>query len=140
MQNTEPTVPVSLTSLLNSLHSLLQQQTQLLPALHSQLGLPYTSLAGGLSALEQELTACVERRVDLRCKQVGEWMEKCVVVESDCTRCSKALGGHIMVTGTGIGELRKEHDLPIRHDTLAEHQERLRQVSTTVVSDRSQRS
>ena len=136
----EPTVPVSLTSLLNSLHSRLQQQTQLLPALRSQLGLPHASLADELSALERELTAYVERQIDLRDKQVDEWMEKCVVVESDCTRYSKALGGHIKVAGSGIGELRKEHVLPIRYDTLAEHQERLRQVSTTVVSDRSQRS
>ena len=123
---------MSLTSLLNSLHSHLQQQTQLLPALHSQLGLPHTSLADELSALEEELTACVERQIDLRRKQVDEWMEKCVVVENDCTRYSKALGGHIKVAGSGIGELRKEHILPKRYDALTEHQERLRQVSTTV--------
>jgi len=131
-QTMESTAPVSLTSLLNSLHSHLQQQTQLLPALHSQLGLPHTSLADELSALEQELTACVERQIDLRRKQVDEWMEKCAAVESDCGRYSKALGGHIKVAGSGIGELRKEHVLPKRYDALAEHQERLRQVSTTV--------
>ena len=121
---------MSLTSLLNSLHSHLQQQTQLLPALHSQLGLPHTSLADELSALEEELTACVERQIDLRRKQVDEWMENCVVVENDCSRYSKALGGHIKVAGSGIGELRKEHILPKRYDALTEHQERLRQVST----------
>ena len=125
----ESTAPVSLTSLLNSLHSHLQQQTQLLPALHSQLGLPPTSLADELSALEEELTACVERQIDLRRKQVDEWMERCVVVENDCTRYSKALGGYIKVAGSGIGELRKEHILPKRYDALTEHQERLRQVS-----------
>ena len=130
-QNMESTAPVSLTSLLNSLHSHLQQQTQLLPALHSQLGLPHTSLADELSALEQELTACVERQIDLRRKQVDEWMQKCSVVEDDCGRYSKALGGHIKVTGSGIGELRKEHILPKRYDALTEHQERLRQVSMT---------
>ena len=128
----ESTAPVSLTSLLNSLHSHLQQQTQLLPALHSQLGLPHTSLADELSALEAELTVCVERQIDLRRKQVDEWMGKCVVVENDCARYSKALGGHIKVVGSGIGELRKEHVLPKRYDALTEHQERLRQVSTTV--------
>ena len=72
---------------------------------------------------------CVERQIDLRRKQVDEWMEKCSVVENDCARYSKALGGHIKVTGSGIGELRKEHILPKRYDTLAERQERLRQVS-----------
>lgn len=127
----ESTAPVSLTSLLNSLHSHLQQQTQLLPTLHSQLGLPHTSLADELSALEQELTACVERQIDLRRKQVDEWMEKCAMVENDCARYSKALGGYIKVAGSGIGELRKEHVLPKRYDALTEHQERLRQVSTT---------
>lgn len=50
------------------------------------------------------------------------------MVENDCTRYSKALGGHIKVAGSGIGELRKEHVLPKRYDALAEHQERLRQV------------
>ncbi|KAF9787832.1 microtubule associated protein-domain-containing protein [Thelephora terrestris] len=124
----ESTAPVSLTSLLNSLHSHLQQQTQLLPALHSQLGLPHTSLADELSALEQELTACVERQIDLRRKQVDEWMQKCSAVEDDCGRYSKALGGHIKVTGSGIGEVRKEHILPKRYDALTEHQERLRQL------------
>lgn len=128
----ESTAPVSLTSLLNSLHSHLQQQTQLLPALHSQLGLPHTSLADELSALEQELTACVERQIDLRRRQVDEWVQKCSVVENDCARYSKALGGHIKVTGSGIGDLKKEHVLPKRYDTLAEHQERLRQVSMMV--------
>ena len=75
---------------------------------------------------------CVERQIDLRRKQVDEWMGKCVVVENDCARYSKALGGHIKVVGNGIGELRKEHVLPKRYDALTEHQERLRQVSTTV--------
>lgn len=126
----ESTAPVSLTSLLNSLHTHLQQQTQLLPALHSQLGLPHTSLADELSALEQELTACVERQIDLRRKQVDQWMDKCAAVENDCARYSKALGGHIKVVGSGIGELKKEHVLPKRYDALAVHQERLRQVST----------
>ena len=59
-------------------------------------------------------------------------MERCVVVENDCTRYSKALGGHIKVAGSGIGELRKEHILPKRYDALTEHQERLRQVSMAV--------
>ena len=73
----------------------------------------------------------MERQIDLRRKQVDEWMSKCVVVENDCARYSKALGGHIKVTGSGIGELRKEHVLPKRYDALTEHQERLRQVSAT---------
>ena len=131
-RNMESTASVSLTSLLNSLHTHLQQQTQLLPALHSQLGLPHTSLADELSALEQELTVCVERQIDLRRRQVDQWMEKCAAVENDCARYSKALGGHIKVVGSGIGELRKEHVLPKRYDALAGHQERLRQVSTIV--------
>ena len=59
-------------------------------------------------------------------------MERCVVVENDCVRYSKALGGHIKVAGSGIGELRKEHVLPKRYDALTEHQERLRQVSAVV--------
>lgn len=120
---------VSLTSLLNSLHSHLQQQTQLLPTLHAQLGLPATGLADELLALEKELTSCVERQIDLRRKQVDEWHEKCTRVEADCSNYIKALGTNIKVAGTSIGELRKEHILPKRFEGLSEHQERLRQVS-----------
>lgn len=119
---------VSLTSLLNSLHSHLQQQTQLLPTLHAQLGLPPTGLADELLALEKELTSCVERQIDLRRSQVDEWIDKCTQVEVDCANYTKALGAHIKVAGTGIAELRKEHVLPRRFEGLSEHQERLRQV------------
>jgi protein regulator of cytokinesis 1 len=124
---------MSLTSLLNSLHSHLQQQTQLLPTLHAQLGLPSTGLADELLALEQELTACVERQIDLRRKQVDGWMEKCNQVEIECTKYTKSLGAHVKSTGTGIGELRKEHVLPRRFEALSEHQERLRQVGFCVL-------
>jgi Ase1/PRC1/MAP65 family protein len=121
---------VSLTSLLNSLHSHLQQQTQLLPTLHAQLGLPPTGLADELLALEQELTSCVERQINLRRKQVDEWLEKCTQIENECNNYTKALGTHLKVTGNGIGELRKEPVLPKRFEAFSAHQERLRQVGS----------
>lgn len=119
---------VSLTSLLNSLHSHLQQQTQLLPTLHAQLGLPTNSLADELLALEKELTSCVERQIDLRRKQVDEWVDRCMQIEEQCGKYTIALGSHNKVAGGSIGELRKEHVLPKRFEALSEHQERLRQV------------
>ncbi|THH09818.1 hypothetical protein EW146_g8570, partial [Bondarzewia mesenterica] len=66
----------SITSLLDSLHTHLQSQTQLLPTLHAQLGLPPTALADELSALQQTLTQCVEDQIDGRRKQVNEWTAK----------------------------------------------------------------
>jgi hypothetical protein len=123
---------VSLTSLLNSLHSHLQQQTQLLPTLHTQLGLPTNSLADELLALEKELTSCVERQIDLRRKQVDEWLNRCTQVEDECGKYAKALGTHNKVAGSGIGEFRKEQVLPKRFEALSEHQERLRQVSSSI--------
>lgn len=118
----------TITSLLNSLHTSLQAQTQLLPGLHSQLGLPPTALADELSTLQQELTQCVEKQIDLRKKQVEEWMEKCNDVEEDCLRYGKALGNHVKATGSSVGEIRKEQVLPRRFEKATEYQEKMRQV------------
>lgn len=118
----------TITSLLNSLHTHLQSQTQLLPTLHSQLGLPPTALHDELAALQQQLTQCVESQINLRRKQVDEWMEKCALVEDDCIRYGRALGGHLKSSGSSVGEIRKEQVLPRRFELISEYQEKLRQV------------
>lgn len=119
----------TLTSLLNSLHTHLQSQTQLLPTLHAQLGLPSTALADELRTLEKQLMESVESQIDSRRKEVDTWMQKCETAESECLRYSKALGGTIKATESSVGEVRKELVLPKRHQMALEYQERLRQVS-----------
>jgi len=120
-----------LTSLLTSLHTHLQTQTQLLPTLYAQLGLPTTALEDELTALQQQLVEKIEVQIDKRRKEVDEWMEKCEVLENQCTRYTKALGANIKATGTSLGELRKEQALPRRYDMISEYQEKLRQVHAT---------
>ncbi|KAG7095227.1 hypothetical protein E1B28_006002 [Marasmius oreades] len=120
-----------LTSLLDSLHSHLQTQTQLLPTLHAQLGLPATALEDELRVLRTKLMNGVESQIDLRKKEVEGWMHKCDVVETECLRYSKALGGNIKATGSSVGELRKEIVLPKRYEIGLEYQEKLRQLYHT---------
>lgn len=123
-----PPTSLTLTSLLNSLHTHLQTQTQLLPTLHAQLGLPPTALEDELKTLQQQLMLSVDNRMDVRRKEVERWMEKCDGIEDACIRYSKALGGNIKVTGSSVGELRKEQVLPRRYEMVTEYQEKLRQV------------
>lgn len=118
-----------LTSLLNSLHTHLQSQTQLLPTLHAQLGLPVTALEDELDSLKQKLMQSVESQIESRKKEVEKWVDKCGQVEVQCIRYSKALGGNIKATGSSVGELRKEQALPKRFEMVSEYQEKLRQVS-----------
>ncbi|KAF8066744.1 microtubule associated protein [Lyophyllum atratum] len=128
---TVPPTSLTLTTLLNSLHTHLQSQTQLLPTLHAQLGLPHTALEDELKALQQQLMQSVEGQIDIRRKEVEVWMGKCDAVEIECLRYSKALGGNIKATGSNVGELRKELVLPRRFEMVSEHQEKLRQVYHT---------
>ncbi|KAI0700321.1 microtubule associated protein-domain-containing protein [Cytidiella melzeri] len=121
----------TITSLLNSLQSHLQSQTQLLPTLHNQLGLPPTALADDLSTLQQQLTECVEKQVGARKEQVDEWMGRCEEVENCCIRYGRALGNHVKATGSSVGEIRKEQVLPRRFDMITEYQEKLRQLYHT---------
>ncbi|KAJ3509210.1 hypothetical protein NLJ89_g5340 [Agrocybe chaxingu] len=121
----------ALTSLLNSLHTHLQTQTQLLPTLHAQLGLPPSALEEDLKALQQQLVESVELQIEKRRKEVESWMERCDEIENQCVRYTKALGGNIKATGTNIGELRKEQALPKRYEMISEYQEKLRQVYHT---------
>lgn len=122
------TPPPSLTSLLNSLHTHLQTQTQLLPTLHAQLGLPPSALEDELKALEKQLMLSVEAQVEGRRGEVEKWMEKCDEIENACLRYTKALGGNTKATGSSLGELRKEQVLPRRYELVSEFQEKLRQV------------
>ena len=124
----------TITSLLNSLHTHLQSQTQLLPTLHAQLGLPPTALHDELSTLQQQLTQCIESQIDLRRKQVDGWMDKCALVEEECLRYGRALGGHLKSSGASVGEIRKEQVLPRRFELISEYQERLRQVGVRTLS------
>ena len=126
---TSPSTAMTLTSLLNSLHTHLQSQTQLLPTLYAQLGLPPSALEDELMTLQQQLVHGVELQIDKRRKEVECWMEKCDAIESQCVRYSKALGGNIKATGTSVVELRKEQALPRRYEMISEYQEKLRQVS-----------
>jgi len=120
-----------LTALLNSLHTHLQTQTQLLPTLHAQLGLPPSALEEELKGLQKQLVKSVELQIDLRKKEVEQWMEKCEQLERGCVGYTKALGGNVKSIGGSLGELRKEQSLPKRYDLAAEYQEQLRQVCAT---------
>ncbi|KAF8816428.1 hypothetical protein BYT27DRAFT_7154690 [Phlegmacium glaucopus] len=128
---TPPSTAMTLTSLLNSLHTHLQNQTQLLPTLHAQLGLPPTALEDELKTLQQQLVHGVELQINKRRKEVEHWVEKCDALENECVRYSKALGGNIKATGTSVAELRKEQALPRRYEMISEYQEKLRQVYHT---------
>ncbi|TDL20353.1 hypothetical protein BD410DRAFT_791159 [Rickenella mellea] len=123
--------PLTISSLLDSLHKHLQQQTQLLPTLHAQLGLPDSALTRELSELQDLLENCVERQIEGRRKEVESWMEKCEEVEKDCLRLGRALGTHAKVVGASVGELRKQRALPVRHSMLKEHQDKLEQLYKT---------
>ncbi|KAH9829873.1 microtubule associated protein-domain-containing protein [Rhodofomes roseus] len=121
----------TITSLLNSLHTHLQSQTQLLPTLHAQLGLPPTALTDELATLQHQLTECIESQIDLRRKQVDEWLKRCADIENHCIRYGNALGGHVKTTGGSVGEIRKEQVLPRRFEIASEYQEKLRQLYHT---------
>ncbi|KAL1757706.1 microtubule associated protein-domain-containing protein [Schizophyllum commune] len=123
--------PPNLTSLLNSLHTHLQTQTQLLPTLHHQLGLAENALEEELTKLQAQLLAQVEELVHSRQKEVEEWVDRCEQVENACIRYSKALGGNVKATGSCVGEIRKEKILPKRYEMITEHQEKLRQLYHT---------
>ncbi len=118
----------TITSLLNSLHTHLQTQTQLLPTLHAQLGLPPTALADELASLQKTLTRCVEDQISSRKKQVHELEERCENLESECHSYSVALGSSAKSLDITVAELLREPILPRRYDQLAELQEKLRQV------------
>ncbi|KAJ7768251.1 microtubule associated protein-domain-containing protein [Mycena metata] len=123
--------PLTLTTLLNSLHTHLQSQTQLLPTLHAQLGLPPSALEDELETLQQQLMRSVEAQIDTRRKEVENWMEKCESIEAECISYAKALGGNVKATGSSLGELRKEKVLPVRYEMVTEYQEKLRQLYHT---------
>ncbi|KAJ7750397.1 microtubule associated protein [Mycena maculata] len=123
--------PLTLTTLLNSLHTHLQSQTQLLPTLHAQLGLPPSSLEDELKLLQQQLMRSVEAQIDLRRKEVDGWIEKCEKVEAECVHYTKSLGGNVKATGSSLGELRQEKVLPARYEMVTEYQEKLRQLYHT---------
>ncbi|KAH9042589.1 microtubule associated protein-domain-containing protein [Lactarius pseudohatsudake] len=121
----------TITSLLNSLHTHLQTQTQLLPTLHAQLGLPPTALADELASLQKALTRCVEDQISSRRKQVHELEERCENLESECHSYSAALGSSAKGLDITASELYREPVLPRRYDQLAELQEKLRQLYHT---------
>lgn len=124
---------MALTALLNSLHTHLQTQTQLLPTLHAQLGLPPSALEDELKDLEKQLMQSVENQIEQRQKEVDHWSEKCDIVEAECLRYSKSLGGNTKVAGSSVGELRKVLVLPKRFEMVSEYQEKLRQASSVFV-------
>ena len=110
--------PPNLTSLLNSLHTHLQTQTQLLPTLHHQLGLAENALEEELTKLQAQLLAQVEELVHSRQKEVEDWVDRCEQVEDACIRYSKALGGNVKATGSCVGEIRKEKIYRVKRKSL----------------------
>ena len=120
--------PLTIPALLNALHTHLQTQTQLLPTLHAQLGLPPSAIADELQALQHHLTETVEAQVQKRRNEVDEWMKKCDELERECSRYSKALGGHIKSIGATIGELRKQQVLPVRFEMVSQFRDKVDQV------------
>ena len=123
----------SITSLLNSLHTHLQSQTQLLPTLHAQLGLSASALEDDLRILQKELLSSVEVQVEKRRKEVEQWTERCIDVEKQCVRYTRALGANVKGTGN-LGDLSREQALPRRHELISEYQEKLRQVCHLIAS------
>lgn len=127
--SSQPTI----TSLLNSLHTHLQTQTQLLPTLHAQLGLPPTALTDELSSLQKALTRCIEDQISSRRKQVHELEDRCENLESECHHYGAALGPSAKGLEFTATELRREPVLPRRYDQLSELQEKLRQVNSCLL-------
>lgn len=128
--------PLTISDLLTSLHTHLQTQTQLLPTLHAQLGLPQSALTDELSSLHQRLAVAVEEQIHARREEVDNWMKKCDVVERECLKYTKALGGHAKVISTSVGELRKQQVLPVRHEMLNQYQEKLDHVWLIAIKSR----
>jgi protein regulator of cytokinesis 1 len=71
----------------------------------------------------------VEGQINLRRKQVEEWIQKCESIETECAAYGEALGGYVKATGSSVSGLRKEQVLPKRYERLSEYHEKLRQVS-----------
>ncbi|KAH7890454.1 microtubule associated protein-domain-containing protein, partial [Phlebopus sp. FC_14] len=105
-------------------------QTQLLPTLHAQLGLPPTALEDELQELQYALTRAVEAQIEVRSKQVEEWEGKCQEVELGCSRYTRALGTNAKVAGS-LNDIKSEKVLPRRYERAMEYQEKLRQVYHT---------
>jgi len=102
-----------------------------LPTLHGQLGLPQTALEDELQTLQHTLTKAVESQIEVRRKQVDDWIGKCEGVESGCARYSRALGTHAKVAGS-LSDLKAEKVLPRRYESATAYQEKLRQVSLVI--------
>jgi len=124
---------LALSTLLSTLHTHLNAQTQFLPTLHAQLGLPQTALEDELQTLQHTLTKAVESQIEVRKKQVEDWIGKCEGVESGCARYSRALGTNAKVAGS-LSDLKDEKVLPRRYDNAIAYQEKLRQVSMIGIS------
>ncbi|KAH7922540.1 hypothetical protein BV22DRAFT_1070288 [Leucogyrophana mollusca] len=120
----------SLSGLLSALHTHLNTQTQLLPTLHAQLGLPQSALEDELNTLQQTLTRAVDEQIHVRRKQVQEWVDKCQLAETGCARYARALGNNTRAAAS-LGELEAEKVLPRRYERALECQEKLRQIYHT---------
>jgi hypothetical protein len=96
--------------------------------------LPESALSDELSSLHQRLTTCVEEQIEHRREDVDNWMKKCDVIEKECLRYNKALGGHTKALSTSLGELKKQKALPVRHEMLNQHLEKLDHVRDFIAS------
>ncbi|KAG0695421.1 hypothetical protein DFH29DRAFT_880070 [Suillus ampliporus] len=77
------------------------------------------------------LTKAVESQIEVRRKQVDDWIGKCEGVESGCARYSRALGTHAKVAGS-LSDLKAEKVLPRRYEGATVYQEKLRQMSRII--------
>lgn len=93
-------------SLVTSLHQHLDRHTNLLPALHAQLGLPQSALQQELQHLQETLLKVVDGQLVARQKDVDDWMQKCEGIERDCIEMVKCVGSHLKNVPS-VGELRK---------------------------------
>ena len=73
----------------------------------------------------------MEEQIELRRQEVDEWMRRCDVVERECSKYTKTLGAHTKILSTSLGELKKQKALPVRHEMLNQHLERLAHVRPT---------
>jgi protein regulator of cytokinesis 1 len=119
---------LTLTTLLTSLHSHLNSQSQILPEIHNQLGLSPSALQDDLATLQESLINTIDATVAARRNELDVWLEKCDAVDKECAQYARALAGNAKATGDSLADLRREKVLPVRYNAFSEHREKLRQV------------
>ncbi|KAH8823156.1 microtubule associated protein-domain-containing protein [Flagelloscypha sp. PMI_526] len=118
-------------TLLASLQSHLSAQTAHLPRLHERLGLPTSALEDELENLKEKLIEAVEQQVEIRRKEVADWVTKCESVEAQWTQYIVHLGGFVKERdkhGPSLDDIRRETILPRRYEQGRKAGERVKQL------------